>query len=219
MALEDRVREKTREVEETRLEIVRRFGCAGEYRDNETGLHVVRMSHYCHRLALAAGISVEQATLLQLAAPMHDIGKVGIPDAILLKPGKLTPEEWVIMRSHAAIGAAIIGDSPSDLLKIARTVAIMHHERWDGKGYPHGLAGEAIPIEGRIASIADVYDALTSVRPYKKAWTSEEAEVYIVGESGKAFDPALVELFVDLLPEYARIRERFTDETPVPKQE
>ena len=211
LALEERVRERTRELEETRIQIVRRLGRAGEYRDNETGMHVIRMSHYCHRLALAAGVSPAQAELLQLAAPMHDVGKIGIPDHILLKPGKLNDEELVTMRRHAEIGAEIIGDHPSDLLKLARQVALTHHERWDGKGYPRGLAGEEIPFEGRVTAICDVFDALTSTRPYKRAWTFDEALAYIVGEGGKAFDRALVELFVPLVPEYAAIRAKYAD--------
>lgn len=210
-ALEQRVRERTNEVEEARLEVVRRLGRAGEYRDNETGMHVLRMSQYCHRLALAAGIPAKQAALLQLAAPMHDIGKIGIPDHILLKPGKFDPEEWAIMQRHAVIGAEIMGESKSELLALARNVALTHHERWDGKGYPNGLAGESIPIEGRIAAIADVYDALLSKRPYKKPWPQEDAVAYIVRESGKAFDPTLVELFLRLLPEYDTIRKQYSD--------
>jgi len=211
LALEQRVRDRTEEIEETRLDVVRRLGRAGEYRDNETGMHVIRMSQYCHRLALAAGIAPKQAMLLQLAAPMHDIGKIGIPDHILLKPGKFDPEEWTLMQRHAAIGAEIMGDSRSDLLTLARNVALTHHERWDGKGYPNGLAGEAIPIEGRIAAIADVFDALLSTRPYKKPWATKDAVAYIVGESGKAFDPRLVELFLQIQTEYAEIRERYAD--------
>lgn len=210
-ALEQRVRERTNEVEEARLEVVRRLGRAGEYRDNETGMHVIRMSQYCHRLALAAGIPAKQAALLQLAAPMHDIGKIGIPDHILLKPGKFDPEEWAIMQRHAVIGAEIMGESKSELLALARNVALTHHERWDGKGYPNGLAGESIPIEGRIAAIADVYDALLSKRPYKKPWSQEDAVAHIVRESGKAFDPTLVELFLRLLPEYDTIRKQYSD--------
>jgi putative two-component system response regulator len=212
LALEARVQERTRELEETRIEIIRRLGRAGEYRDNETGMHVMRMSQYCYRLALAARVPSAQAELLLLAAPMHDIGKIGIPDHILLKPGKFTEDEWVVMQRHAQIGAEIIGFHGSDLLTMARNVALTHHERWDGKGYPNGLSGEAIPFEGRIAAICDVYDALTSARPYKQAWTTEAAVNYIVNESGKAFDPALVALFVDLVPEYSEIRRRYDDQ-------
>jgi len=211
LALEYKVRERTRELDEMRVEIIRRLGRAGEYRDNETGMHVIRVGQYCHRLALAAGIPAAQAELLQLAAPLHDIGKIGIPDHILLKPGKFTDAEWAAMQRHTVIGAEIIGDHKSELLTLARNVALTHHERWDGKGYPHGLAGEAIPIAGRIAAICDVYDALTSSRPYKQAWTAAEAVAYIVSEAGSAFDPSLVALFVDLLPEYALVRARYAD--------
>jgi putative two-component system response regulator len=211
LALEARVQERTRELDETRIEIIRRLGRAGEYRDNETGMHVMRMSQYCYRLALAARVPAAQAELLLLAAPMHDIGKIGIPDHILLKPGKFTEEEWKVMQRHAEIGAEIIGFHGSALLTMARNVALTHHERWDGTGYPNGLSGEAIPFEGRIAAICDVYDALTSARPYKKAWSVEDAVSYIVGESGMAFDPALIALFVDLIPEFSEIRRRYDD--------
>jgi putative two-component system response regulator len=211
LALEEKIRERTSELEATRVEIVRRLGRAGEYRDNETGMHVIRMSKFCHRLALAAGIPPAEAELLQLAAPMHDIGKIGIPDHILLKPGKLDAAEWEVMKTHTTIGAEIIGHHTSDLLFLARTVALTHHEKWDGSGYPNGLAGEEIPIEGRISAISDVFDALTSMRPYKNAWTPVDAVNYIVGESGKAFDPRLVASFVSLQPEFARIRERYSD--------
>lgn len=211
MALEERVRERTRELDETRIEIIRRLGIAGEYRDNETGLHVVRMSQYCYRLAVAAGVSLSQAEMLQLTAPMHDIGKIGIPDHILLKPGKLNDEEREAMKRHTVIGAEIIGNHPSALLMMARSVALSHHERWDGTGYPAGLVGESIPFEGRIASICDVFDALTSIRPYKKAWPFDDAIDYIAAESGKAFDPVLVSLFLKLIPDYAEIRARYTE--------
>lgn len=210
-ALEARVRERTAELEDTRREIVRRLGRAGEYRDNETGMHVMRMSQYCHRLALAAGIPPTQAEQLLLAAPMHDIGKIGIPDHILLKPGRFDDDERRIMQRHTEIGASIIGDGAVGLLGLARTVAISHHERWDGQGYPGGLAGEAIPFEGRISAISDVFDALTSARPYKRAWSFDDAVAYIEGERGKAFDPTLVDHFRVLLPEFARIRERYAE--------
>ena len=211
LALEDRVRERTQELDETRLEIVRRLGRAAEYKDNETGTHVIRMSHYCHRLALAAGIPAAQAELIHLAAPMHDVGKIGIPDRILLKPGKLDDAEWAIMKEHARIGADIIGEHEGGLLAVARTIALTHHEQWNGGGYPHGLAGEAIPIEGRIASIADVYDALVSERPYKAAWSSDDAAAEIIRGSGRAFDPNLVALFIALRPEFRGIWERYAD--------
>lgn len=211
LALEDKVRERTQQLEATRIEVVRRLARAGEYRDNETGMHVIRMSHFCHRLALAAGFPAAQADLLKLAAPMHDIGKIGIPDHILLKPGRFTDDERAVMMRHTLIGAEIIGHDDSDLLGLARTVALTHHERWDGTGYPEGLQGDDIPIEGRITAICDVFDALTSARPYKKAWSEEAAVDFIKSQSAGAFDPRLVTLFLGLLPEIAQIRARYAD--------
>ena len=184
---------------------------AAEYRDNETGNHVVRMSKFCYQLALASGVSESQAVLLQLAAPMHDIGKIGIPDHILLKPGRHDDEERAIMQRHAAIGGEIIGKHESPLLALARTVALTHHERWDGKGYPNGLSGEEIPLEGRITAICDVYDALTSNRPYKRAWPIDEAIDYILSESGKAFDPRLTAIFVEILPMIKKVGANYVD--------
>ncbi len=212
LALENKVRERTRELEETRLQIIRRLGRAGEYRDNETGFHVVRMSQTAGLLARAAGVPEAYSDLLVEAAPMHDIGKIGIPDHILLKPGKLTPEEWEIMKTHAAIGAEILGEHDSDLLQLARIVALNHHERWDGTGYPNGLSGENIPLVGRIVSIADVFDALTSERPYKKAWSVADASAYIRDQAGTAFDPNLALLFLEILPQVVEINQRFADQ-------
>ncbi len=217
-ALEAKVRERTRQLEDTRVEIIRRLGRAAEYRDNETGLHVVRMSQSAGLLARAAGVPDNRADLLVEAAPMHDIGKIGIPDHILLKPGKLSPEEWTVMKTHPTIGAEIIGEHDSDLLRLARTVALNHHERWDGSGYPRGLAKEAIPLEGRIVALADVFDALTSERPYKKAWKAEDAGDYIRAQSGTAFDPHLVQLFLGLLPEIIDINRRFADQPEIHDQ-
>jgi len=199
------------ELRETRLAIVQRLGRAAEYKDNETGMHVIRMSHYAHLLALAAGCNPDWAEDLLNAAPMHDVGKIGIPDAILQKPGKLTEEEWVVMRRHPEVGAEIIGDSPANVLQLARSVALCHHEKWNGSGYPAGLAGQAIPLEARIVALADVFDALTSERPYKKAWAPEEAIALIESEAGQHFDPQLVPLFVALLPELLEIRQRWAD--------
>ncbi|NLC08579.1 MAG: two-component system response regulator [Gammaproteobacteria bacterium] len=199
------------EVLETRLQIVQCLGKAAEYRDNETGMHILRISHFARTIAKAIGFSDEQADELLHAAPMHDVGKIGIPDAILLKPGKLTAEEWEVMRQHPAIGARIIGEHKSSLLQLAATIALCHHEKWDGSGYPNGLAGEDIPLEARIVSLVDVFDALTSVRPYKKAWPIEEALEFIRDQSGSHFDPMLVDIFMDCLPEILHIRDRWAD--------
>ncbi|PZP92445.1 MAG: two-component system response regulator [Variovorax paradoxus] len=203
------------ELKASRLEIVQRLGRAAEYKDNETGQHVLRMSHYAQALALALGFDPRDAEDLLHAAPMHDVGKIGIPDHILRKPGQLTPDEWAVMRSHATIGADIIGQHDSGVLHIAAKIALSHHEKWDGSGYPGGQAGEAIPLEARIVAIADVFDALTSVRPYKAAWSVEDAVALLEREAGKQFDPALVPVFVGILPQVLGIRERFSD-APTP---
>lgn len=185
---------------------------AAEYKDNETGLHVIRMSHFSKVLALAAGFSESAAEELLNAAPMHDVGKIGIPDAVLRKPGKLDEQEWQIMRQHVEIGARIIGEHSSGLLRTAQRIALSHHEKWDGTGYPNGLSGEDIPLEGRIVAIADVFDALTSVRPYKQAWPVEEAVAFLREQSGRHFDPRLVELFIGCLPEILQIKERWAEQ-------
>ena len=200
------------ELRETRMQIIERLGRAAEYKDNETGLHVIRMSHYAQVLALAAGWSEVDAEELLAAAPMHDIGKIGIPDHILLKPGPLSPEEWAVMRSHPRIGADIIGEHRSTVLRLAREIALGHHEKWDGSGYPQGLAGEAIPASARIVAIADVFDALTTARPYKQAWTVEAAIEQVRKDAGKHFDPTLVELFMGVLPQVLAIRERWKED-------
>jgi len=196
----------------TRLQIVQRLGMAAEYKDNETGLHVIRMSHFSKVLALAVGYSEAAAEELLNAAPMHDVGKIGIPDAVLRKPGKLDEQEWAVMRQHVEIGAQIIGEHPSGLLRTAQRIALTHHEKWDGSGYPNGLSGEDIPLEGRIVAIADVFDALTSVRPYKAAWSVEDAVALLQKESGRHFDPQLVELFIQQLPAILEIKERWAEQ-------
>ena len=209
--LEERVLERTRELDETRLEIIRRLGRAAEYRDNETGLHIIRMSQYSQLLGLAAGLSDAEANLLLNASPMHDIGKIGIPDQILLKTGKLSAEEWEIMKTHPTIGAEIMSGHHSELMQIAREIALYHHEKWDGSGYPQGLAGEDIPLMGRIVAVADVFDALTTARPYKKAWVVEDAIDYIRDNKGAHFDPRLVELFLDNIAEVMAIRAKYPE--------
>ena len=199
------------ELRETRLQIVQRLGRAAEYKDNETGMHVIRMSHFAQQLALAAGYSPAWAEDLLNAAPMHDVGKIGIPDAILRKPGKFDAQEWEVMRRHPDIGAEIIGEHPGGLLQLAHSIALNHHEKWDGSGYPRGLAGEAIPIEARIVALADVFDALTARRPYKEPWSLEDTLAHIQVQAGQHFDPALVPLFVALVPQLLEIQQRWAD--------
>jgi putative two-component system response regulator len=201
-----------RELEYARHETIERLCRAAEFRDDETATHLQRMSHYCHLLGRKKGLDPYTCELLRVASPMHDVGKIGIPDHILLKPGRLTPDEFVIMKQHAEIGWRILSGSDSELLELAASIARTHHEKWDGSGYPRGLQGEDIPIEGRIAAVADVFDALTSARPYKKAWSLEDAVALL--ENGKAqhFDPDLVELFVASMDEVLEIRHRFRDE-------
>ncbi len=210
--LELLVEQRTRELQETRLEIIRRLGHAAEYRDEETGNHIIRMSKMCALLASKAGYSEQQCDLILTASPMHDIGKIGIPDSILLKPGKLEPEEWEVMKTHAEIGARLLEGNDSELLVMAREIALNHHEKWDGSGYPSGLQGKVIPQLGRIAALVDVFDALTSVRPYKKAWTVEDAVDLIRENRGKHFDPELVDLFLENLDGFIEIKYAHEDE-------
>lgn len=209
--LEKKVRERTQVIHETRLQVVRRLGRAAEYRDEETGLHIIRMSKMAVVIAKAAGLDDKQCDLLLNAAPMHDVGKIGIPDHILLKPGKFEPEEWEIMKTHAQIGADILFGDDSKLMTMAHDIALSHHEKWNGEGYPYGLEGEAIPLMGRITALADVFDALTSKRPYKKAWTVEKSVELIKEESGQHFDPELVKLFIENLPEIVAIKEKYAE--------
>ncbi len=200
---------RAEELRRTQLQIVQRLSRAAEYRDNETGMHVIRMSHYAKELALAAGSTAEWADDLLHAAPMHDVGKIGIPDALLRKAGPLDTQEWDVMRRHPLIGAEIIGNDGSEILTMARAIALSHHEKWDGTGYPQGMRGDAIPLEARIVAIADVFDALTSRRPYKEAWPVERALEYIRSEAGRHFDPQLVALFLSIAPRLAEVRQRW----------
>jgi putative two-component system response regulator len=209
----EQLRLRNEEVVQTRLEIIRRLGRASEYKDNETGLHVIRMSHYSRILAEAAGLEKAHVETLFQAAPMHDIGKIGIPDRILLKPGKLDEDEWRIMRKHPEIGAGIIGEHDNPLLKVARLVALTHHEKWNGQGYPNGLAAGEIPIEGRICAVADVFDALTTARPYKEAWSVERAIKLLEEEAGRHFDPDLIPLFISRLEDILAIKKNWAEHT------
>lgn len=199
------------ELRATRLEIVQRLGLAAEYKDNETGLHVIRMSHFSRILGIAAGMSEVEADDLLHAAPMHDVGKIGIPDRILQKPGPLDPDEWKVMQSHVTIGAEIIGEHEGGMLALASQIALTHHEKYDGSGYPRGLRGDEIPLVGRIVAIADVFDALTSKRPYKKAWTEQEALDFLHEQKGRHFDPALVDLFIEQMPAVRAVQERWAE--------
>lgn len=210
--LERMVEARTRELHESRLAIIRQLGRAAEFKDNETGLHVIRMSHYARLIAESmSGGANEWTDLIFQAAPMHDIGKIGIPDGVLLKPGKLDDTEWELMKRHPEFGAEIIGKHDSKLLQLAREVALCHHEKWNGSGYPSGLSGEAIPLSGRIAAIADVFDALTTERPYKKAWSVEQAVALIDESVAEHFDPVVVEHFHRVLPEMLEIMDRFSE--------
>lgn len=209
--LDELVQQRTDELRRTRLQVVQRLGRAAEYRDNETGFHILRMSQISALLAQKLGWSDEECELMLHASPMHDIGKIGIPDNVLLKPGKLDPAEWEIMKTHATIGAELLDGDDSELLKLARTIALTHHERWDGSGYPSGLAKEEIPQAGRIVAVADVFDALTSSRPYKKGWPLEDAVAFIRDNSGSFFDPVVVEQFLSCLPEVLAIRDEYSE--------
>ncbi|MFZ4874985.1 HD-GYP domain-containing protein [Janthinobacterium sp. Mn2066] len=204
------------ELKQTRLQIVQRLGLAAEYKDNETGLHVIRMSHYARLLGVAAGMDEDEADDLLHAAPMHDVGKIGIPDRILQKQGQLDDDEWHTMRTHAAIGGDIIGTHPAGgMLALAREIALTHHEKWDGSGYPRGLSGEHIPLAGRIVAIADVFDALTSARPYKRAWPMADALAYLQEQKGRHFDAELVDLFISERHAIDAIRTRWAEEDAV----
>lgn len=194
--LEDRVRERTHEVEAAHLDTLERLARAAEYRDDETGAHTQRVGSMAALIAEALHLPASQVQLLRRAAPLHDIGKIGIPDAILLKPGALTNEEFAIMRGHAAASDRLLNDSPSALLRFAGEIAHGHHERWDGTGYPNGLAGDSIPLAARIVAVADVFDALTHTRPYKRAWPVDEAVAEIARLGGRHFDKEVVDAFL-----------------------
>jgi two-component system, response regulator RpfG len=209
--LEDQVIQATREVRTRERETLMKLAKAGEYRDEETGNHIVRMAKYARLIAEELRLSAMECDEIESAAPMHDIGKIGIPDLILRKPGRHTPEEQAIMQRHPLIGHGILSDSPSRYLQVGAVIALGHHEKFDGSGYPRGLAGEDIPLPARIVAVADVFDALTSVRPYKHAWTFQDALHYIRSESGKHFDPACVAAFEMRLDAVAVIMRELSD--------
>lgn len=207
--LEHRVAERTADLENTRRQIILRLSRAAEFKDNETSDHVIRMSYYARLIAQAGGLDEKFVYLLYNAAPLHDIGKLGIPDSILLKPGKLEPMEWEIMCKHPAIGAEIIGHHQDDLLQLARVVALAHHEKWDGSGYPRHIKGEEIPVAARIVAIADVFDNLTSDHPYKKTCSIEAAVRIIEEGSGQHFDPQWIPPFRVALPDLLQIKAKY----------
>lgn len=206
--LEQKVKARTWELEEAQIEIMERLARAAEYRDDNTGEHTFRVGHNCAELARAAGLNDTEVELIRTAAPLHDVGKIGIPDEILLKPGALTDDEFDLMKTHTEIGARILGGSSFRVLQLAEQIALWHHEAWDGSGYPHGLAGEKIPIACRILTIVDVFDALTHERPYKAAWPADKALDVIVQDRGTKFDPRLADLFI----EFRRSRPADADE-------
>jgi putative two-component system response regulator len=220
--LEEKVRERTKELEgarreldEAQIEILERLALAAEYRDDDTGQHTRRVSDLCALVAQALGLPDDQVELIRRTAPLHDVGKIGISDEILLKPGKLTASEFQVIRTHTVIGARILSGGQSVLVKMAQSIALTHHERWDGSGYPGGLVGEAIPLPGRIVAIADVFDALTHTRPYKQAWPIEEAVAEIMYQSGTQFDPRVVEAFMRVLEQEGIYSETFASSEPL----
>ena len=215
--LADEVKKATAAIHAREQELLFRMSRAAEFRDPETGAHIQRMAHYSRLIAGKMGFPSDELDLILQAAPMHDVGKIGIPDYILLKPGKLTPEEYDEMKRHTVIGHELLSGSESRVFQTAAIIAVAHHEKFDGSGYPYGLGGEAIPLLGRIVAVADVFDALTSVRPYKDAWTLEKAEAYLRDSSGSHFDPACVDAFFAAWDEVLDIHARYQDEAGAAK--
>ncbi|MFW5426360.1 MAG: two-component system response regulator [Methylophagaceae bacterium] len=200
---------RTNELASSQKDAINMLARAGHYNDSDTGVHIWRMAEYAAALARASQWSVPRTELLELAAPMHDMGKIGVPDSILKAPRALNDDEWIIMRSHTVIGYGILNVSESPLFKLAAEVALAHHEKWDGSGYPHGLVGERIPESARIVAIADVFDALTMKRPYKDAWTVEKAFETLKQDAGTHFDDRLVYLFISIKQEIVEIKDRW----------
>lgn len=210
--LAEEVRRATAEIFERERETLNKLARAAEFRDPETGAHILRMAHFSALIAREMGLPPELQESLLIAAPMHDVGKLGTPDHILLKPGRLTEEEFEIMKRHATIGHEILKDSASPYMQLAATIALTHHEKYDGSGYPAGLAGDAIPLVGRIVAVADVFDALTSERPYKRAWDLDRARTFLIEGRGSHFDPQCVDAMLACWDEVLGIRRRFRDE-------
>ena len=209
--LERRVSDATDEIRQREHETLLRLAKAGEYRDEDTGNHVLRMAKYARLIAEQIGLSKSDCDAIEMAAPMHDIGKIGIQDDILRKPGRLTHAEYEIMKQHTLIGYDILKDSPSKYLQTGAIIALSHHEKFNGTGYPHQLGGHEIPLVARIVSVADAYDALTSERPYKKEWSVQKATDYINAQRGKFFDPECVDAFVEQLDNALRIKQTLSD--------
>ncbi|MGG1663365.1 HD domain-containing phosphohydrolase [Brevibacillus sp. NRS-1366] len=201
--LEERVRQRTEDLQKAKLEILQLLGRASEYRDDMTGRHTQRVGRLSGLIAERLGLAEQEVDMIRMAAPLHDIGKIGVPDDILLKPGRFEPHEFERMKSHTKIGSNILEGSSFALLKLAGIIAQSHHEKWDGSGYPQGLKGEAIPLAARIVALADFYDALTHERPYKRAWTPEETLAEVEKQRGKHFDPQIVDAFIQLIRESA----------------
>ncbi len=201
------LKNKNSELNNAYYDTINRLVVASEYKDEDTHDHILRMSRYSALLAEKAGFSKEGVENILFASPMHDIGKIGIPDTILMKPGKLADDEFNEMKKHTIIGSKILEDSKAEILKLAASIALTHHERWDGRGYPYGISGEEIPVTGRIAAIADTFDALTSKRPYKEAYPVEIACDIIIKEKGKQFDPGLTDVFMDSFNDFLIIKE------------
>jgi len=209
----DNLRQMQHSIQASHQETILRLASAAEYKDEHTASHIKRMSGYSALLAEMAGLPSHVVDLIRQASPMHDVGKMGVPDSILLKPGKLTPEEWTVMKNHTVFGRNILEGSNSELLQLAEVIAFSHHERWDGTGYPLNLSGEDIPLSGRICAVSDVFDALTTARPYKQAYGNEEA-LAIMRRSqagGTHFDPRIFALFLDNLEEFLDIQRKFQD--------
>jgi putative two-component system response regulator len=211
--LAEEVRAATKEIADREHETITRLMRAMEYRDNDTGMHVMRMGQYAMTLGRALELRADEQEMLLLATPMHDIGKVATPDHILLKPGSLEPDEWQVMKMHALAGHNILAGSASKILQLASLIALNHHERWDGSGYPNGLKGTDIPLAARICAVGDVFDALISKRPYKEAWTPAAAFKAIEKSTGSHFDPMVVEAFFCCKPQIEEILRHFTDAT------
>lgn len=211
--LERQVQMATHQILLRERETLLRLAKAGEYRDQDTGNHVLRMASYSRLIAEYLGLPGADCDEIEFAAPMHDIGKIGVPDHILLKQGKLGSEEWALMKTHTTIGRDILSGSDSRYIQMGSVIALNHHEKFDGSGYPNGLIGEAIPLQARIVAVADVYDALRSHRPYKPAWSRQDAVQYIADQSGRHFDPQCVEAFINQID---RVYEIETNLTPIP---